>query len=110
MDPELSLIMSNLAQVCKFPSLLNLISAIHRMSNLLQAREDALIYDPFVGTGLPNSSFSSLPSLNLVYAASMLYTCAEFGAHVCGSDINYTTLHGMGKTPRAIKGPKQRSW
>ena len=44
----------------------------------LQVRPGYLVYDPFVGTG------------------SVLLSCARFGAHTAGGDIDKTLLHGRG--------------
>eukprot|EP00043_Microstomoeca_roanoka_P007654 m.73826 g.73826 ORF g.73826 m.73826 type:complete len:469 (+) comp13916_c0_seq2:73-1479(+) len=75
MDPELSLIMANMAK----------------------ARPGSFIIDPFCGT------------------ASLLLPCAYFGSHVCGSDIAFQVVHGIGKTSRTgtgskIRGPKENVW
>ncbi len=69
MDPELSLIMANMAL----------------------AAPGGLALDPFCGAG------------------SMLFTCAEFGALVLGSDLNAMVLRGWGKTSRAKVEDKRRS-
>ncbi|XP_022795236.1 tRNA (guanine(10)-N2)-methyltransferase homolog isoform X1 [Stylophora pistillata] len=53
------------------------------MANQGQVRSGSLVFDPFVGTG------------------SVLVACAHFGAHVIGSDIDYTLLHGRGRSSRA---------
>lgn len=53
------------------------------MANQGQVRSGSLVFDPFVGTG------------------SVLVACAHFGAHVMGSDIDYTLLHGRGRSSRA---------
>ncbi|XP_058950203.2 tRNA (guanine(10)-N2)-methyltransferase homolog [Pocillopora verrucosa] len=53
------------------------------MANQGQVRSGNLVFDPFVGTG------------------SVLVACAHFGAHVMGSDIDYTLLHGRGRSSRA---------
>eukprot|EP00052_Salpingoeca_macrocollata_P015836 m.126720 g.126720 ORF g.126720 m.126720 type:complete len:482 (+) comp19825_c0_seq2:23-1468(+) len=60
------------------------------MANLGWAAPGRLVYDLFVGT------------------ASILYPCAQFGAYVMGSDLDYQTLHGTGKTPRAKVQSKAR--
>jgi len=61
MDPQLAMIMANLAQV----------------------ENGHLVVDPFVGTG------------------SLLVAAAHFGGYVCGTDIDYQTLHGKSKPTRA---------
>ncbi|ESO02281.1 hypothetical protein HELRODRAFT_132449, partial [Helobdella robusta] len=58
------------------------------MANMAHVREGSLVYDPFVGTG------------------SLLVSCAHFGGHVMGSDIDYNIITGVGKSSRA--GQKYR--
>ena len=58
------------------------------MANLSQVRNDHLVLDPFVGTG------------------SILLACAQFGAQVLGSDIDYLMVHARTKPSR--KGQKKR--
>ena len=75
MDPELSLIMANMART----------------------RNGAFVVDPFCGT------------------ASLLLPCAYFGGFVCGSDIAFQVVHGIGKTSRMgtgskTRGPKENIW
>lgn len=65
MDPELSLLMANLAL----------------------ARANSLIYDPFVGTG-------SRLVVVLLQSGSFLMTCSEFGAYTIGSDIDGREIRG----------------
>ncbi|XP_057369465.1 tRNA (guanine(10)-N2)-methyltransferase homolog [Daphnia carinata] len=67
MDPKLSMIMANLAQI----------DAGH------------IVVDPFVGTG------------------SLLVAAAHFGGYVCGTDIDYLTLHGKMKPSRAHQKKRQ---
>ncbi|XP_062320665.1 tRNA (guanine(10)-N2)-methyltransferase homolog isoform X1 [Osmerus eperlanus] len=57
------------------------------MANHAKVKEHDLIYDPFVGTG------------------SLLVACSQFGAYVCGTDIDYNTIHGIGKASR-----KNQKW
>ncbi|CEH15042.1 trna isopentenyltransferase [Ceraceosorus bombacis] len=45
-------------------------------ANMAQAGPSKLVYDPFVGTG------------------SLLYPCAQFGAMICGSDIDGRMIRG----------------
>ncbi|KAL2084609.1 hypothetical protein ACEWY4_020127 [Coilia grayii] len=52
------------------------------MANHARVKEHDLVYDPFVGTG------------------SLLVACCQFGAYVCGTDIDYNTIHGAGKSSR----------
>lgn len=56
------------------------------MSNHACVRTGSVVCDPFVGTG------------------SLLVSAAHFGGYVCGGDINYTIVHGRGKTSRAGGG------
>ncbi|KAM9852732.1 tRNA (guanine(10)-N(2))-methyltransferase TRMT11 [Aulostomus maculatus] len=57
------------------------------MANHAKVEEHDLVFDPFVGTG------------------SLLVACSHFGAYVCGSDIDYNTIHGKGRSSR-----KNQKW
>lgn len=57
------------------------------MANHAKVKENDLIFDPFVGTG------------------SLLVACSHFGAYVCGTDIDYNTIHGKGRSSR-----KNQKW
>ncbi|XP_053349755.1 tRNA (guanine(10)-N2)-methyltransferase homolog [Clarias gariepinus] len=57
------------------------------MANHGKVKAHDLVYDPFVGTG------------------SLLVACSHFGAYVCGTDIDYNTIHGVGKASR-----KNQKW
>ncbi|XP_051920724.1 tRNA (guanine(10)-N2)-methyltransferase homolog isoform X1 [Hippocampus zosterae] len=57
------------------------------MANHAKVKEHDLVCDPFVGTG------------------SLLVACSHFGAYVCGSDIDYNTIHGKGRSSR-----KDQKW
>ncbi|XP_061806423.1 tRNA (guanine(10)-N2)-methyltransferase homolog isoform X2 [Nerophis lumbriciformis] len=57
------------------------------MANHARVKEHDLVFDPFVGTG------------------SLLVACSHFGAYVCGSDIDYNTIHGKGRSSR-----KNQKW
>uniref|UniRef100_A0A3B5B7J2 tRNA (guanine(10)-N(2))-methyltransferase TRMT11 n=1 Tax=Stegastes partitus TaxID=144197 RepID=A0A3B5B7J2_9TELE len=57
------------------------------MANHARVKENDLIFDPFVGTG------------------SLLVACSHFGAYVCGTDIDYNTIHGKGRSSR-----KNQKW
>uniref|UniRef100_A0A8C7F2T6 tRNA (guanine(10)-N(2))-methyltransferase TRMT11 n=1 Tax=Oncorhynchus kisutch TaxID=8019 RepID=A0A8C7F2T6_ONCKI len=57
------------------------------MANHARVKAYDLVYDPFVGTG------------------SLLVACSHFGAYVCGTDIDYNTIHGIGKASR-----KNQKW
>ncbi|XP_076136381.1 tRNA (guanine(10)-N(2))-methyltransferase TRMT11 isoform X1 [Alosa pseudoharengus] len=52
------------------------------MANHAKVKQHDLVCDPFVGTG------------------SLLVACSQFGAYVCGTDIDYNTIHGKGKSSR----------
>nr|XP_020452567.1 tRNA (guanine(10)-N2)-methyltransferase homolog [Monopterus albus] len=52
------------------------------MANHAKVKENDLVFDPFVGTG------------------SLLVACSHFGAYVCGTDIDYNTIHGKGRSSR----------
>uniref|UniRef100_A0AAY4E7U6 tRNA (guanine(10)-N(2))-methyltransferase TRMT11 n=1 Tax=Denticeps clupeoides TaxID=299321 RepID=A0AAY4E7U6_9TELE len=57
------------------------------MANHAKVKAEDIVYDPFVGTG------------------SLLVACSHFGAYVCGTDIDYNTIHGIGKASR-----KNQKW
>ncbi|XP_061574243.1 tRNA (guanine(10)-N2)-methyltransferase homolog isoform X2 [Cololabis saira] len=57
------------------------------MANHAKVQENDLVFDPFVGTG------------------SLLVACSHFGAYVCGTDIEYNTIHGKGRSSR-----KNQKW
>ncbi|XP_048882801.1 tRNA (guanine(10)-N2)-methyltransferase homolog [Brienomyrus brachyistius] len=57
------------------------------MANHARVKAHDLVFDPFVGTG------------------SLLVACSHFGAYVCGTDIDYNTIHGIGKASR-----KNQKW
>ncbi|XP_036395260.1 tRNA (guanine(10)-N2)-methyltransferase homolog isoform X2 [Megalops cyprinoides] len=57
------------------------------MANHARVKDHDLVFDPFVGTG------------------SLLVACSHFGAYVCGTDIDYNTIHGIGKSSR-----KNQKW
>uniref|UniRef100_A0A7N6A6Z0 tRNA (guanine(10)-N(2))-methyltransferase TRMT11 n=1 Tax=Anabas testudineus TaxID=64144 RepID=A0A7N6A6Z0_ANATE len=57
------------------------------MANHARVKENDLVFDPFVGTG------------------SLLVACSHFGAYVCGTDIDYNTIHGKGRSSR-----KSQKW
>ncbi|KAJ3597232.1 hypothetical protein NHX12_000760, partial [Muraenolepis orangiensis] len=62
------------------------------MANHAAVKENDLVFDPFVGTG------------------SLLVACSHFGAYVCGTDIDYNTIHGKGRSSRknhAWRGPDE---
>ncbi|KAL9961723.1 hypothetical protein ACROYT_G030723 [Oculina patagonica] len=61
------------------------------MANQGLVRTGSLVFDPFVGTG------------------SVLVSCSHFGAHVIGSDIDYTIIHGRGKSSRANRKGQWRA-
>uniref|UniRef100_A0A6I8NNU5 tRNA (guanine(10)-N(2))-methyltransferase TRMT11 n=2 Tax=Ornithorhynchus anatinus TaxID=9258 RepID=A0A6I8NNU5_ORNAN len=52
------------------------------MTNHGRVKENDVVFDPFVGTG------------------GLLVASAHFGAYVCGTDIDYNTVHGLGKATR----------
>ncbi|XP_056901187.1 tRNA (guanine(10)-N2)-methyltransferase homolog isoform X1 [Takifugu flavidus] len=57
------------------------------MSNHAKVKKNDFVFDPFVGTG------------------SLLIACSQFGAYVCGADIDYNTIHGKGRSSR-----KNQKW
>ncbi|XP_069463607.1 tRNA (guanine(10)-N2)-methyltransferase homolog isoform X2 [Ambystoma mexicanum] len=57
------------------------------MANHARVKDHDIVYDPFVGTG------------------GLLIPSAHFGAYVCGMDIDYNTVHGIGKASR-----KNQKW
>uniref|UniRef100_A0A8C4R2X1 tRNA (guanine(10)-N(2))-methyltransferase TRMT11 n=1 Tax=Eptatretus burgeri TaxID=7764 RepID=A0A8C4R2X1_EPTBU len=52
------------------------------MANHARVKHQDVVFDPFVGTG------------------SLLVACAHYGAYVTGGDIDYNTIHGIGKASR----------
>lgn len=84
------------------------------MANHAKVKRNDLVFDPFVGTGgripaliLTNMNLRGLSSLGfssapLCVSGSLLVACSQFGAYVCGADIDYNTIHGKGK-PSLIK-------
>ncbi|XP_075059127.1 tRNA (guanine(10)-N(2))-methyltransferase TRMT11 isoform X2 [Mixophyes fleayi] len=52
------------------------------MANHARVKPNDVVFDPFVGTG------------------GLLVPCAHFGAYVCGTEIDYNTVHGRGKATR----------
>ncbi|XP_073893105.1 tRNA (guanine(10)-N(2))-methyltransferase TRMT11 isoform X5 [Macaca fascicularis] len=57
------------------------------MANHGKVKENDIVFDPFVGTG------------------GLLIASAHFGAYVYGTDIDYNTVHGLGKATR-----KNQKW
>ncbi|KAB1275333.1 tRNA -methyltransferase-like protein [Camelus dromedarius] len=57
------------------------------MANHGKVKENDIVFDPFVGTG------------------GLLVASAHFGAYVYGTDIDYNTVHGLGKASR-----KNQKW
>uniref|UniRef100_A0A8D2IXI3 tRNA (guanine(10)-N(2))-methyltransferase TRMT11 n=1 Tax=Varanus komodoensis TaxID=61221 RepID=A0A8D2IXI3_VARKO len=57
------------------------------MANHGKVKPNDVVFDPFVGTG------------------GLLIASARFGAYVCGTDIDYSTIHGLGKASR-----KNQKW
>ncbi|XP_053880018.1 tRNA (guanine(10)-N2)-methyltransferase homolog isoform X5 [Malaclemys terrapin pileata] len=57
------------------------------MANHGRVKANDVVFDPFVGTG------------------GLLISSARFGAYVCGTDIDYNTVHGLGKASR-----KNQKW
>ncbi|NP_001084954.1 tRNA (guanine(10)-N2)-methyltransferase homolog [Xenopus laevis] len=52
------------------------------MANHARVKPNDVVFDPFVGTG------------------GLLVSSAHFGAYVCGTEIDYNTVHGLGKATR----------
>ncbi|XP_031757878.1 tRNA (guanine(10)-N2)-methyltransferase homolog isoform X3 [Xenopus tropicalis] len=52
------------------------------MANHARVKPNDMVFDPFVGTG------------------GLLVSSAHFGAYVCGTEIDYNTVHGLGKATR----------
>ncbi|XP_055390932.1 tRNA (guanine(10)-N2)-methyltransferase homolog isoform X8 [Bubalus kerabau] len=57
------------------------------MANHGKVKKNDIVFDPFVGTG------------------GLLIASAHFGAYVYGTDIDYNTVHGLGKASR-----KNQKW
>lgn len=81
------------------------------MSNHAKVKKNDFVFDPFVGTGenllffyflthvhgsLGNASVNTFTFLALCVPGSLLIACSQFGAYVCGGDIDYNTIHGKG--------------
>lgn len=77
------------------------------MANHAKVKENDLVFDPFVGTGKFMLSLLSIQShvieinhlcfvFSLLVSGSLLVACSHFGAYVCGTDIDYNTIHGKG--------------
>lgn len=80
------------------------------MSNHAKVKKNDFVFDPFVGTGenllfyfrthvhrsLGNVSINTFTFLALCVSGSLLIACSQFGAYVCGADIDYNTIHGKG--------------
>lgn len=80
------------------------------MSNHAKVKKNDFVFDPFVGTGenllfyfcthvhgsLGNVSVNTFTFLALCVSGSLLIACSQFGAYVCGADIDYNTIHGKG--------------
>lgn len=77
------------------------------MANHARVKQDDLVFDPFVGTGKliqsllpPTDSYrqqSKYFNVSQCVLGSLLVACSHFGAYVCGTDIDYNTIHGKGK-------------
>ncbi|XP_047615143.1 tRNA (guanine(10)-N2)-methyltransferase homolog isoform X3 [Phacochoerus africanus] len=59
------------------------------MANHGKVKENDIVFDPFVGTG------------------GLLIASAHFGAYVCGTDIDYNTIHGL--APYGIRESTRRT-
>lgn len=93
-----------------------------------QVRSGSLVFDPFVGTGklfctLFKITINYLPFYRandqfdiqifiilylgtycniVLLSGSVLVSCSHFGAHVMGSDIDHTLLHGRGTETKGV--------
>lgn len=78
------------------------------MTNHAKVKKNDFVFDPFVGTGghlpflgtrtcLGNVSVNVFIFLALCVSGSLLVACSQFGAYVCGADIDYNTIHGRGQ-------------
>lgn len=79
------------------------------MANHAKVKVNDLVFDPFVGTGKlhvlslpPQTAVGSHIKVNLFFHScrcvlgSLLVACSHFGVYVCGTDIDYNTIHGKG--------------
>lgn len=82
------------------------------MANHAKVKKNGLVFDPFVGTGerilahilthmhrfgeICVSKWFQFCASSCV-PGSLLVACSQFGAYVCGADIDYNTIHGKGK-------------
>lgn len=78
------------------------------MANHAKVKENDLVFDPFVGTGelsvhlylsihLHTGQWTLSVPCVCNTAGSLLVACSHFGAYVCGTDIDYNTIHGKGE-------------
>lgn len=76
------------------------------MANHAKVKKNDLVFDPFVGTGkkecinlYPCIDFEVSVHRRFLFgvSGSLLVACSQFGAYVCGSDIDYNTVHGKGR-------------
>lgn len=100
MDPALALIQVKNASAVKFTCLVTSplstrarfrfikVNMNYFQANLCHAENNALILDPFVGTG------------------SLLIAAAHYGAFCWGSEISYKAAHGMGMSSRKGAGKR----
>ncbi|KAM5283039.1 LOW QUALITY PROTEIN: tRNA (guanine(10)-N(2))-methyltransferase TRMT11 [Hipposideros larvatus] len=93
------------------------------MANHGKVKENDIVFDPFVGTvysilGLLKTHSNQMDKvlfkeaqesfsvpLQLVLLGGLLVAAAHFGAYVYGTDIDYNTVHGLGKASR-----KNQKW
>ncbi|CAG12892.1 unnamed protein product, partial [Tetraodon nigroviridis] len=86
------------------------------MTNHAKVKKNDVVFDPFVGTGekLPFYVLTraredvcqcTLSHVWLCVSGSLLVACSQFGAYVCGADIDYNTIHGKGRSSR-----KNQKW
>lgn len=74
------------------------------MTNHAKVKKNDFVFDPFVGTGEKLSFYvlTRAPECVCKYffwlclSGSLLVACSQFGAYVCGADIDYNTIHGKG--------------
>lgn len=76
------------------------------MTNHAKVKKNDLVFDPFVGTGEKFPFYVltrawecvsvNTSHLWLCVSGSLLVACSQFGAYVCGADIDYNTIHGKG--------------
>ena len=71
------------------------------MANLTKVDRTHLVFDPFVGTGKAFKDFKVASNIfQFAKTGSILLACAQFGAQVIGSDIDFLMVYDRTKPSR----------